>query len=31
MKQKTEELIKRIEEIKQSGHDLSDVSHKESL
>ena len=30
LKQKTEELIKRIETIKQSGHDLSDVSNKES-
>jgi ferredoxin len=30
LKQKTEELIKRIETIKQSGRDLSDVSNKES-
>jgi Fe-S-cluster-containing hydrogenase component 2 len=31
LKQKTEELIKRIENIKRSKHDLSKVSNKESL
>lgn len=28
LKQKTEELIKRIEKLKQPRHDLSDVSNK---
>jgi len=31
LKQKTEELIKRIEKTKQSRHDFSDVSNKESI